>query len=257
MTKLRKIIITSPLVRTIDNERHIEIEMKKVLIIEDDPDLNTNIREALAIENYTVETAFDGQIGLKMLKKSSYDCVILDINLPFINGLEVCKQFRDFDTQTPIIMLTAFGEIEDKIDGYNQGADDYLTKPFFMKELILRVNSLIKRRALKEELGRDNDVLISGDIVLNKKQKKVFRNREEINLTFREYEIILMLMENKGEVVSKKKMLEDIWKTTYDGNTNTIEVYINFLRKKLDKPFNKKTIKTKVGYGYYLDTDEN
>lgn len=227
----------------------------RILIIEDDPDLNANIKEALSSENYLVETAFDGQIGLKLLKKNTYDCVILDINLPLINGLEICKQFRDFNTQTPVIMLTAFGELEDKIEGYNQGADDYLTKPFFMKELMLRVNALIKRRGANESLN--NDVIIVDDIVLNKKQKTVHRNGQVVNLTFREYEILMMLMEHSGEVVSKRKMLEKIWKTSFDGNTNTIEVYINFLRNKVDKPFDKKTIKTKVGYGYYLATDEN
>jgi len=227
----------------------------RILIIEDDPDLNANIKEALSSENYLVETAFDGQIGLKLLKKNTYDCVILDINLPLINGLEICKQFRDFNTQTPVIMLTAFGELEDKIEGYNQGADDYLTKPFFMKELMLRVNALIKRRGANESLN--NDVIIVDDIVLNKKQKTVHRNGQVVNLTFREYEILMMLMEHNGEVISKKKMLEKIWKTSFDGNTNTIEVYINFLRNKIDKPFDKKTIKTKVGYGYYLATDEN
>lgn len=227
----------------------------KVLIIEDDPDLNSNIKEALISESYSVETAFDGQIGLKLLKKNTYDCVILDINLPLINGLEICKQFRDFNTQTPVIMLTAFGELEDKIEGYNQGADDYLTKPFFMKELMLRVNALIKRRGANE--SHNDDVIIVDDIVLNKKQKTVHRNGQVVNLTFREYEILMMLMEHSGEVVSKRKMLEKIWKTSFDGNTNTIEVYINFLRNKVDKPFDKKTIKTKVGYGYYLATDEN
>lgn len=227
-----------------------------ILIIEDDPDLNANIKEALSSENYTVENAFDGQIGLKLLKKNTYDCVILDINLPFINGLEICKQFREFNTQTPVIMLTAFGELEDKIEGYKKGADDYLTKPFFMKELLLRVNSLIKRGG-KNAMNEQSDTLIVDDITLNSKQMKVFRNNKEITLTQREYQIILMLMEKKGEVVSKKEMLDKIWNTSFDGNTNAIEVYINFLRNKIDKPFDKKTIKTKVGYGYYLDTNED
>lgn len=227
-----------------------------ILIIEDDPDLNANIKEALNAENYNVENAFDGQIGLKLLKKNNYDCVILDINLPFINGLEVCKQFREFNTQTPVIMLTAFGELEDKIEGYNKGADDYLTKPFFMKELILRVNSLIKRGG-NNSSTEQGDTLFAYDISLNKKQMKVFRANQEIKLTQREYQIILMLMEKKGEVVSKKEMLDKIWNTSFDGNTNAIEVYINFLRNKIDKPFGKKTIKTKVGYGYYLDTNED
>jgi len=227
-----------------------------ILIIEDDPDLNANIKEALISENYSVETAFDGQIGLKLLKKNNYDCVILDINLPFINGLEVCKQFREFNTQTPVIMLTAFGELEDKIEGYKKGADDYLTKPFFMQELILRINSLINRVG-KNVSNDQSDTLLVSDIILNKKQMKVFRDSKEINLTQREYQIILLLMQRKGEVVSKKEMLQEIWNTSFVGNTNTIEVYINFLRNKLDKPFNKKTIKTKVGYGYYLDLDED
>lgn len=228
-----------------------------IIIIEDDPELNANIKSALAAENHTVDVAFDGQIGLNLLHKNHYDCIILDINLPMMNGFEICKKFRDFNTKTPIIMLTALGELDDKIQGYKHGADDYLTKPFFMKELLLRVNALTKRGSLDHNRNQETDVLVIDDIVLNKKQKKVFRNRQELNLTYREYQIILMLMENKGEVISKKKMLREIWNTSYDGNSNTIEVYINFLRKKLDKPFNKSTLKTKVGYGYYLDYNED
>lgn len=229
----------------------------RIIIIEDDPELNANIKSALVADNYLVDAAFDGQIGLKLLQKNKYDCVILDINLPMMNGFEICKNFRDFNTHTPIIMLTALGELDDKIEAYKHGADDYLTKPFFMKELLLRVNALTKRKNLINSPNQEDEVLVIDDIVLNKKQKKVFRDRKELNLTFREYQIILMLMEQKGEVVSKKKMLQEIWNTTYDGNSNTIEVYINFLRNKLDKPFNKSTLKTKVGYGYYLDSNED
>src|SRR5690554_5230362 len=158
----------------------------KILIIEDDPSLNANIKDALTAEDFKVETAFDGQIGLKLLKQNKYNCVILDINLPFINGLEVSKSFREFDTQTPIIMLTAFGELEDKIEGYKKGADDYLTKPFYMKELILRVQSLIKRRGNQESGNGSSDNLFVDDIILNKKNKTVTRNGEAINLTHRE-----------------------------------------------------------------------
>ncbi|PKR79795.1 DNA-binding response regulator [Brumimicrobium salinarum] len=146
----------------------------KILIIEDDPDLNTNIKEVLLSESYSMETAFDGQIGMKLLKKNNYDCVILDINLPFINGIEICEQFRDFNTQTPVIMLTAFGELEDKIEGYSIGADDYLTKPFYMKELILRINALLKRR-INTSIAAENEFLIVDDIILNPKQKTVHR----------------------------------------------------------------------------------
>lgn len=224
-----------------------------VLIIEDDPDLNANIKKALEAENFFVETAFDGKIGLKLLSQNEYDCVILDINLPYMNGFEICKNFRTFNQHTPIIMLSALGELEDKIEGYAKGADDYLTKPFYMKELVLKVNVLIKRNALKSSQPAVDNILKYDDITLNKSQKKVFRNQQEIELTFREYQIIEMLMEQKGEVLSKKKMLQEIWNTSADSNSNTIEVYVNFLRNKLDKPFGKSTIKTKVGFGYYLD----
>lgn len=224
----------------------------RILIIEDDPDLNKNIKEAFEAEKFVVDTSFDGQIGLKLLKKNKYDCVILDINLPMVNGFEVAKSFRTFNQHTPIIMLTAFGELEDKVEGYDSGADDYLTKPFFMKELTLRVNSLINRSSSNSDNAQD-DVLVFGDIVVNKKTKKVHRQNQEINLTFREYQIIAILVENQGEVVSKKEILQAIWGKHFEGNTNTIEVYINFLRNKLDKPFDKATIKTRVGYGYYLE----
>lgn len=228
-----------------------------ILIIEDDPDLNANIKTALEAENYHVDVAFDGQIGLKLLKKNNYDCVILDINLPHINGYEICESYRSFNKQTPIIMLTALGELEDKVEGYHKGADDYLTKPFFMQELLLRVNALIKRKSINSHTEEKDNVLMFDDIILQKKQKKVFRNNEEVVLTFREYQIIKMLMERKGEVVSKQEMLQKIWNTTAETNSNTIEVYINFLRNKLDKPFNRSTLKTRVGYGYFLEKDED
>lgn len=229
-----------------------------VLIIEDDPDLNANIKAALASENYNVDVAFDGKIGFKLLKKNAYDCVILDINLPYMNGFEICERFRSFNTQTPIIMLTALGELEDKVEGYEKGADDYLTKPFFMKELLLRVNALIKRKEIHaDSTSEEENTLIFDDIILKKNQKKVFRQNQEISLTFREYQIIKMLMEKNSEVVSKQEMLQKIWNTTAETNSNTIEVYINFLRNKLDKPFNKSTLKTKIGYGYYLEKNED
>lgn len=226
----------------------------KILIIEDDPNLNANIKTALESEAYVVETAFDGQIGLRLLKKEKYDCIVLDINLPYINGFEITKQFRNFNQGTPIIMLTAFGELEDKVKGYSIGADDYLTKPFYMKELILRINALLKRG--KSSTAKDqNHLLIVDDIVLNKKKKSVHRNTQEIQLTQREYQILELLMDFNGEVVSKQKLLTKIWNTSQHANTNAIEVYINFLRNKVDKPFGKKNIKTKIGYGYFIASD--
>jgi two-component system, OmpR family, response regulator len=188
-----------------------------------------------------------------MLKKNNFDCIVMDINLPGKNGFDLCKDFRKYNTTTPIIMLTAFGELEDKVQGFDCGADDYLTKPFYMRELILRVNSLIKRHKQSNSTSTESTILIADDITLNDAQKKVFRQEKEISLTPREYQILWSLMERKGEIVSKAELIKKIWGSSFDANTNTIEVYVNFLRNKLDKPFDKNTIKTKVGYGYYLD----
>jgi two-component system, OmpR family, response regulator len=225
----------------------------KVLIVEDDPILSKNICEALTAENLIVEPVYDGLLAEKILRKYDFDCIVLDINLPGKNGYDICKIFRNFNSETPVLMLTAFGELEDKIQGFDCGADDYLTKPFYMRELILRVNSLIKRKK-HIHLGDVNEtILVADDITLNDAQKKVFRQGNEIKLTPREYQILFKLMGQNGEIVSKADLIKEIWGSSFDANTNTIEVYINFLRNKLDKPFSKNTIKTKVGFGYYLD----
>lgn len=225
----------------------------KVIVVEDDPILNKNISEAMASEGFFVESVFDGALAERILKKQDLGCVIMDINLPGKTGFDLCKDFRVYNTQTPVIMLTAFSELEDKIKGYDCGADDYLTKPFFMRELVLRVNSLIKRSATSANTDEETTIITVADISVDTKRKKVFRQEQEINLTLREYQILLKLLEQKGEFVSKQVLVTDIWGGSFDFNTNTIEVYISFLRNKLDKPFGKNTIKTKVGYGYYID----
>jgi two-component system, OmpR family, response regulator len=175
----------------------------------------------------------------------------MDVNLPGQNGFNLCKDFRQYNTITPVIILTAFGELADKVEGFDCGADDYLTKPFYMRELILRVNSLIKRS--KQSNPAKSEIMIVDDISMNNSQKKVFRQGREISLTPREFQILHRLMERKGEIVSKADLIHEIWGSSFDANTNTIEVYINFLRNKLDKPFSKNSIKTRVGYGYYLE----
>jgi two-component system, OmpR family, response regulator len=225
----------------------------KVLIIEDDPTLSKNISEALIAESHNTECVYEGLLADRMLKKNNFDCIVMDINLPGKNGFDLCKDFRLHNTSTPVIMLTAFGELEDKVQGFDCGADDYLTKPFYMRELILRVNSLIKRHKQSNSATIEKTIWITDDITLNDTQKKVFRQGKEINLTPREYQILRRLMERNGEIVSKADLIKEIWGSSFDTNTNTIEVYVNFLRNKLDKPFDKSTIKTKVGYGYYLD----
>lgn len=227
--------------------------MKKILIIEDDPDLNRNIREALTAEKMQVESVYDGLLAEKFLNKGDFDCIILDINLPGKTGYEISKDFRKYNTSTPILILSAFGELEDKIQGYELGADDYLTKPFYMRELIMRINSLIKRSKSNQFLQEEESDLVVGDLCIQTKFKRVMRQGKEISLTPREYQILLKLVKYKGEIVSKRTLIKEIWGKSFDANTNTIEVYINFLRKKIDKPFMKESIKTKIGYGYYFE----
>lgn len=225
--------------------------MGKILLVEDDPSLNSNIKEALEAEMHHVDTAFDGLIAERMLRKQVYDCVILDINLPGKNGYDVCRDMRSQQLKTPVIILTAFDELEDKVKGFDNGADDYLTKPFYMRELSLRVNALLKRADSGNNTAKD--IVTYDDVLIDKQQKKVFRQGKEISLTPREYAILLRLIEAKGGLVAKKELIQEIWGTSVDVNTNIIEVYINFLRNKVDKPFGKDSVKTRVGYGYFFE----
>lgn len=225
----------------------------KLLIIEDDLDINHNIQEALLAESYLVDAAYDGMMGEKLLMRNRYDCVILDINLPHKNGYDICRLMRGNGMTTPVLLLTAFDELEDKIQGFDVGADDYLTKPFYMKELLIRIKSLIKRSSQPVTGGTQSEKLHFKNIFIDTKNATVKKNGEAVHLTPREYQIQRVLVEAKGELVSKKELIREIWGTLFDANTNTIEVYINFLRNKMDKPFGDHLIKTKVGYGYYLD----
>lgn len=234
----------------------------KILIIEDDPTLSRNIHEAFEAEGHRAENVYDGLLAERMLQKNAYDCIIMDVNLPGKNGFDLLQSFRERNDHTPVIMLTAFGELEDKVRGFDFGADDYLTKPFYMRELLLRVQSLMKRNLTVSGVadgalpGNEKKSIISvNDIRIDPRKKKVERQGREIALTPREYQILLKLCETPGELVSKNDLIREIWGTSLDINTNTIEVYINFLRNKLDKPFGKSSIKTKVGYGYYIEPE--
>lgn len=222
-----------------------------ILLVEDDQSLNQNITEALQAEGVKVQAIYDGLLAERILKRDQFDCIILDINLPGKNGFDLCREFRTINQQTPVIMLTAFSELEDKVEGFNCGADDYLTKPFYMTELIMRIKTHVNRSQISTKIS---DTLTMDDVVIQLKSKKVLRQNQEIQLTPREYQILVKLIENKGEVVSKSDLVSEIWGKTFDANTNTIEVYINFLRNKVDKPFGKNSIKTKVGYGYYFES---
>ncbi|UCS91635.1 response regulator transcription factor [Echinicola marina] len=227
--------------------------MKKILIVEDDAELSKNIADALTVEGFEVVPVFDGLLASRLMRRESYNCVLMDINLPGWNGFELCKYFRKFDQHTPILVLTAFNELEDKVMGYEAGADDYLTKPFYMKELLMKVQVLLKRGQFIKEGKALDEIVVAGALRLDRKNKEVFHKDVRVDLTPREFQILEALLDANGSPVSKSTLVKKIWGTSMDisSSTNTIEVYINFLRNKLDKPFGKQSIRTKVGFGYY------
>jgi two-component system copper resistance phosphate regulon response regulator CusR len=182
-----------------------------------------------------------------------YDAIILDINLPKLNGLEICRQVRNQGIKTPILMLSALGTTDDKVTGFDLGTDDYLVKPFEFRELLARIRSLIKRRHTEKTLKASLKI---ADLELNVDSKIVKRGGKKIELTAKEFLLLEYLMLNKGKVISKPEIAEKIWQIKFDSGTNVIEVYINFLRKKIDKDYPKKLIHTHIGMGYVLKEDE-
>lgn len=224
----------------------------KILLVEDDIQLTNDLKHQLQAERFEVDSAFDGQIADKLVSRNKYDCILLDVNIPAINGYDLAKSIREKQINAPIIMLTAFGEIEDKLHGFDSGADDYITKPFYFKELLARIKVFLKR---SEQLSKENDTLVIDDLVIEPRKRQVTRNDVQIKLTAREYELLMILAEAKGTPVSKKELLSKVWGTSFEANTNTIEVFINLLRNKIDKNFGEKLIKTRTGFGYYLGRD--
>lgn len=228
----------------------------RILIVEDDLIIGKNVETALKEEGFEVVLCRDGAKGETVIRDQNFDCVVLDINLPGKSGFELCRDLRKRDQRTPVILLTAFDELEDKVQGFENGANDYLTKPFYMKELSLRVNALIKRNVAAESSQSsviEQSRLCLDDLEMDLREKKVKRAGQDILLTPREFQILRKLLEAQGAPVSKKELVKEIWGSLFDHNTNTIEVYVNFLRNKIDKPFDRQLIKTRIGYGYFID----
>ncbi|MBP9925107.1 MAG: response regulator transcription factor [Cyclobacteriaceae bacterium] len=224
--------------------------MQKILIAEDDINISTDLKLRLQEEGFLTEAVYDGLLAEKMIVRNAYDCIVLDINMPGKNGLEVCKSIRSHGVNTPILFLTAFDEAEDKVTGFESGADDYLTKPFYFKELLARIRALLKRRPLNAEIS---PILSIAGLSIDLGLKKVIRDGEKIKLTAREFDILVLLASSNGNTVSKKDLIEKIWGTRVEVNTNTIEVFINSIRNKIDKGHNEKLIHTRPGFGYYLN----
>jgi len=222
---------------------------KRILLVEDEPKLSQVIQEELERKGYSVDAAFDGNMAAQMFHNSAYSLVLLDINLPYKNGFTLCKEFRQINKQIPIIMLTALGDLADKMDAFELGADDYITKPFHFDELFARVNVFLKR---SERAKENSEVIVVDDLIINVAEKSVKRAGVEISLTVKEFLLLMLLCRNKGKVVPKQEILEKVWDLSFDTGTNTIEVYISFLRNKIDKPFEVKLIHTKPGFGYFI-----
>jgi two-component system, OmpR family, copper resistance phosphate regulon response regulator CusR len=220
----------------------------KILLVEDEPKVAAFIKKGLEEQSYDVDLAYDGTFGVKMALQNEYDLILLDVILPHINGLDACREIRKHNNTVAILMLTALGSTDDKIIGLDAGADDYLTKPFEFKELLARIRALTRR-------GTDTtpgEKITIADLELDLSKKTVIRGGNPINLTAREFSLLYYLLRNKGKVVSRVDITEQVWETSFDTGSNVIDVYINFLRKKIDKGHDIKLIHTLVGMGYVL-----
>ena len=220
----------------------------RVLLIEDDVTIAQLLKEGLEDESYAVDVANDDSEGYRTATADEYDVIILDIMLPEMNGYEVCRALRNDGNKTPILMLTARDAERDIVEGLDTGADDYLAKPFSFDVLLARIRALLRRPNEKLE-----EVLQVGDLKLDPSSKKVTRASQEINLTAKEYGVLEYLMRNKGKVLSKEQIISHVWDFDADVLPNNVELFIMFLRRKIDKPFKSKLIHTVSGFGYKLE----
>ncbi len=219
----------------------------KLLIVEDEPKTLQAIQQGLEESQFEVDIAYDGLIAKRLALKNNYAAIITDLILPGLNGYELCRQLRAEGITTPILMLTALGETDDKIMGFDAGADQYLTKPFQFTELLARVRALTKRGT---QVSMTAQTLRYGGIEMDLDAKTVRRDDKPIDLTAREFALLEFLMRNQGRVLSKPTIAEHVWDINFDTGTNVVEVYINYLRKKIDRDFPNKLIHTQFGMGY-------
>jgi two-component system OmpR family response regulator len=219
----------------------------RVLIVEDELRLAETVGRGLVAEGFVVDIVHDGAEGLEQAQSRQYDVIILDIMLPSLNGYDVCRSLREADVWTPVLMLTAKDGEYDQVDAFDLGADDYLTKPFSFVVLVARLRALVRRGAPERPT-----VLRAGDLTLDPASRVVQRGETDIDLTPREFGVLHFLMRHSGEVVSKLEMLQGVWDLNYEGDENVVEVYVGYLRRKIDQPFGRQSIKTVRGVGYRL-----
>lgn len=226
------------------------MEEIKILLVEDEKKIADTLARGLTELNYHVATAYDGSIGLRLFESGSFNLVITDLNLPGINGYDLARTIRSKNQHIPIIMLTALNTMDDKLEGFDAGADDYLVKPFEFKELVVRIRALLKRTM--NQLLPAGNMLKVGDLELNVDSKEVIRNGQQITLTAKEFQLLEYFMRNRNRVVSRADIAINVWDLDFDTRTNVIDVYVNFLRRKIDKGFDSKLIHTHVGMGYIM-----
>lgn len=226
--------------------------MPKICLVEDEVKVAAFICKGLVEHGYHVKKATDGAAAKELLRDTDFDLLILDIMLPDINGIELCRQVRETNTSTPIMMLTALGQVENKVSGLKAGADDYLVKPFHFSELLARIEALLRRQNIKET---ENHVLYFDDLKLDTWSNIAERAGKQINLTAKEYKLLELFMRHPNKVLSREYIAGQVWKIDFDTGTNFIDVYMSYLRNKIDKGFGGKLIHTVIGMGYILKSD--
>lgn len=228
--------------------------MQRILIVEDETKVANAVKMGLEENGFFVELAYDGRRGKELAASGDYDLVILDLNLPGHTGYEICEVIRQRNARVPVIMLTARVGMDDKMRAFELGADDYLVKPFDFRELLARIRVFLKR-AGAETIPDNRYRIMIADLEINRERKEVLRSGKKIPLTAKEYQLLELLALHSGKVISKAVIAEKVWNIDFDTGTNVIEVYMNFLRKKIDKDFDHKLLHTKTGMGYYLSAE--
>lgn len=223
-----------------------------ILVVEDEQKVAAFLKNGLEEQGYAVDLAYDGYTGEKLALNKNYQLILLDVIIPVVNGIDLCKKIKGAKPDVPILMLTALGTTDDKVAGFDSGADDYLVKPFEFKELVARLKALTKRSQLRQQPSHVANLLKVGDLLLDLDKKIAIRGNKTISLTAKEFMLLEYLMKNKGRVVSRPDIAEHVWDVTFDTGTNVVEVYVNILRKKIDKDFPEKLIQTRIGLGYII-----
>jgi two-component system, OmpR family, copper resistance phosphate regulon response regulator CusR len=228
--------------------------MVNICLVEDEQKVSAFICKGLTEQGYSIINARDGVAALRLIRNSVFDLLILDVMLPDINGIELCRQIRQIDTKIPILMLTALGEVQNKVSGLKAGADDYLIKPFHFIELVARIEALLRRQA---PIPDENHLLVFEDLKLDTWSNIAERAGQQITLTAKEFTLLELFMRNPNKILSRDYIAGQVWKIDFDTGTNFIDVYVNYLRNKIQKGFNKKLIHTVIGMGYVLKNEPN